>query len=122
MIICTNCSPAPRPRQDDWGWGDVGSLARLVNSGDKKPVTPALDRVAAEGTVFTRFHTLASVCSPSRASCGAPESGRGARKMSRQLRVAKPTKSERGVRSYAQRKNTAMICTPHAFFNENMSS
>ena len=53
---------------DDWGWGDVGAFASLVNNGDKMPVTPSLDQLAAEGTIFTRFHTMASVCSPSRAS------------------------------------------------------
>lgn len=40
----------------------------MVNSGDKPPLTPNFDRMATEGTIFTRFHTLASVCSPSRAS------------------------------------------------------
>ena len=53
---------------DDWGWGDAGAYAKLVNGGDKPPVTPHLDRMASEGTMFTRFHTLASVCSPSRTS------------------------------------------------------
>eukprot|EP00037_Helgoeca_nana_P014910 m.140010 g.140010 ORF g.140010 m.140010 type:complete len:516 (+) comp22773_c0_seq2:134-1681(+) len=53
---------------DDWGWGDVGAYAKLVNSGDKPPLTPHLDRLATEGTIYTKFHTLASVCSPSRAS------------------------------------------------------
>eukprot|EP00039_Didymoeca_costata_P002180 m.58057 g.58057 ORF g.58057 m.58057 type:complete len:510 (-) comp11152_c0_seq2:40-1569(-) len=53
---------------DDWGIGDVGAYAKMVNGGDKPPVTPNLDQLASEGTMFTRFHTLASVCSPSRAS------------------------------------------------------
>ena len=39
-----------------------------MNSGDKPPLTPNLDRLATEGTLYTKFHTLASVCSPSRAS------------------------------------------------------
>ena len=64
---------APKPNlafvlADDWGWGDAGAYAKLVNGGDKPPVTPHLDRMASEGTMFTRFHTLASVCSPSRTS------------------------------------------------------
>ena len=42
---------------DDWGWGDAGAYAKLVNGGDKPPVTPHLDRMASEGTMFTRFHT-----------------------------------------------------------------
>eukprot|EP00051_Salpingoeca_urceolata_P017525 m.239577 g.239577 ORF g.239577 m.239577 type:complete len:545 (+) comp18979_c0_seq4:46-1680(+) len=53
---------------DDWGWGDTGAYASMVNGGDKPPLTPNLDKMATEGTMFTRFHTLASVCSPSRAS------------------------------------------------------
>ena len=51
-----------------WGWGDVGTYASAVNGGDKPPKTPELDRMAREGSQFTRFHTLASVCSPSRQS------------------------------------------------------
>ena len=32
------------------------------------PLTPRLDRMAQEGTLFTDFHTMGAECSPSRAS------------------------------------------------------
>jgi arylsulfatase A-like enzyme len=69
----SNAANATRPNfvfalAHDWGWGDTGAYAKLVSGGDKPPHTPALDTMASEGTMFTRFHTLASVCSPSRAS------------------------------------------------------
>ena len=73
LFSLLGAAPAPQPNfvmllADDWGWGDAGSFAQLVTGGDKPPHTPELDRMSAEGTIFTRFHTLASVCSPSRAS------------------------------------------------------
>lgn len=46
---------------DDLGYGDVKAL----NAGSKIP-TPALDRVAAAGMVFTDAHSGSSVCSPTR--------------------------------------------------------
>ena len=46
---------------DDFGWGDVGCY------GGKVP-TPALDRLAKEGTRFTQFYVASPICSPSR--CG----------------------------------------------------
>ena len=44
---------------DDLGWGDIGAL------GSEIP-TPHIDSLAAEGVLFTNFHTAAT-CSPSRA-------------------------------------------------------
>lgn len=46
---------------DDFGWGDPASY------GGKVP-TPALDRLAREGTQFRQFYTASPICSPSR--CG----------------------------------------------------
>lgn len=46
---------------DDFGWGDVSCY------GGKAP-TPALDRMAKEGTRFTQFYVASPICSPSR--CG----------------------------------------------------
>ena len=46
---------------DDLGYGDVGFL------GQEKILTPALDRMAGEGLVFTRHYAGAAVCGPSRA-------------------------------------------------------
>ena len=44
---------------DDLGWGDIGPTGAEVP-------TPALDRLARDGVLFTSFHTAAT-CSPSRA-------------------------------------------------------
>lgn len=45
---------------DDLGYGDLGCY------GAKHTQTPHLDRLAADGTRFTNFHTPAAVCSASR--------------------------------------------------------
>lgn len=47
---------------DDLGYGDLGCM------GAKDLKTPAVDSLAATGTLFTRFYAASSVCSPSRAS------------------------------------------------------
>ena len=47
---------------DDLGYGDVHCL----NPGRGKIVTPNLDRLAAEGMVFTDAHSGSSVCTPTR--------------------------------------------------------
>ena len=51
-IILINC--------DDLGYGDLGCYGSEVNK------TPALDRMAEEGTRFTDFYMASPVCSPSR--------------------------------------------------------
>ncbi|MEM7146004.1 MAG: sulfatase-like hydrolase/transferase [Verrucomicrobiota bacterium] len=56
---------APRPNilfifADDWGWGDLSC------HGHPYVETPNIDRLAAEGTDFTRFTVASGVCSPSR--------------------------------------------------------
>jgi len=53
-IILINC--------DDLGYGDLGCYGSRVNK------TPALDRLAAEGTRLTDFYMAAPVCTPSRAA------------------------------------------------------
>jgi len=45
---------------DDLGWGDLSCY------GNRKFKTPALDRLAREGTLFTQYYQGGSVCSPSR--------------------------------------------------------
>ena len=47
---------------DDMGWGDIG-----VN-GNWAKETPNIDKMAAEGMLFTDFYAANPVCSPSRAS------------------------------------------------------
>lgn len=53
-IILINC--------DDLGFGDLGCCGSAVNH------TPALDRLAREGTCFTDFSMASSICTPSRAA------------------------------------------------------
>jgi arylsulfatase A-like enzyme len=45
---------------DDLGWGELGCY------GQKRILTPNLDRLAAEGMRFTQFYSGAPVCAPSR--------------------------------------------------------
>lgn len=45
---------------DDLGWGDLSVY------GHDRLKTPNLDRMAAQGTLFTNFYVNGSVCSPSR--------------------------------------------------------
>jgi N-acetylgalactosamine-6-sulfatase len=57
----------PRPNvifilADDLGWGDLSCY------GNRRIQTPALDRLAAQGALFTQFYAAGPVCSPSR--CG----------------------------------------------------
>jgi len=58
-------SEAARPNfvfvlADDLGWGDLGCY------GNREIRTPNLDRLAAQGLLFTQFYVSGSVCSPSR--------------------------------------------------------
>ncbi|MSR43585.1 MAG: N-acetylgalactosamine-6-sulfatase, partial [Pedosphaera sp.] len=45
---------------DDWGWGDLSC------HGHPYVKTPNIDRLAKEGTDFSRFTVASGVCSPSR--------------------------------------------------------
>ncbi|CAN7937193.1 unnamed protein product [Ixodes hexagonus] len=47
---------------DDMGWGDLGVLGHPAKE------TPNIDRMAAEGMLFTDFYTASPLCSPSRAA------------------------------------------------------
>ena len=67
LSVTSSLSGAERPNVvliygDDVGYGDVGAY------GSKMIPTPNIDRLAAEGLVFTDGHCQASTCSPSRFS------------------------------------------------------
>mgnify|MGYP003604099653 CR=1 FL=1 len=47
---------------DDWGYGDLGCY------GNETIQTPCLDKLAGQGTRYTRFYVTSPVCSPSRCS------------------------------------------------------
>lgn len=60
-------SRAPRPNiifilADDMGWGDLSCY------GNPRMKTPNLDKLAAQGTLFTQFYVNGSVCSPTRSA------------------------------------------------------
>ncbi len=64
--MCPGEEPALRPNillvlTDDVGWGDAG----CYNPNSKIP-TPNIDRLAAEGMLFTHAHTPAALCAPTR--------------------------------------------------------
>ena len=47
---------------DDWGYGDLGCY------GNETIQTPGLDKLASQGSRYTRFYVASCVCSPSRCS------------------------------------------------------
>ena len=63
--VCFGAQPAPSPNlifilADDLGYGELGCY------GQRKILTPNLDRMAAEGMRFTQFYAGSTVCAPSR--------------------------------------------------------
>jgi arylsulfatase A-like enzyme len=66
FVCCSSiASAATKPNivfifADDWGWGDLGC------HGHPYVKTPNIDRLASEGTDFSRFTVASGVCSPSR--------------------------------------------------------
>lgn len=72
VVFLQSCTPgtAPSPQKrspniililaDDLGYGDIGPF------GQQQILTPRLDRMAHEGTLFTQFYAGATVCAPSR--------------------------------------------------------
>jgi arylsulfatase A-like enzyme len=66
-VASLHAAEAPKPNillifADDWGWGDLSC------HGHPYVKTPHIDRLAREGTDFTRFTVASGVCSPSRAA------------------------------------------------------
>jgi len=67
LLPTTTAQPARHPNvvlilADDLGWGDVGF------NGRKEWATPNLDKLASQGTRFTRWYAAGVVCAPSRAA------------------------------------------------------
>ncbi len=71
LALCVSCAPEtaePEPKTnfvvimaDDLGYGDLSTYGGWIP-------TPNLDRMAAEGLLFTDFHSNGAVCSPTRAA------------------------------------------------------
>ena len=51
---------------DDTGYGDVSCY-----NADSKILTPHIDRLAAEGTMFTDAHSPCALCTPTRSPAAA---------------------------------------------------
>lgn len=51
---------------DDIGWGDLSCYGSTVVDKHGQPITPNLDRLAAEGIRFTEGYVASPICSPSR--------------------------------------------------------
>ena len=65
LIVAGSASAADRPNivfilADDLGYGDLGCY------GQKKILTPHLDRMSHEGILFEQFYAGSTVCAPSR--------------------------------------------------------
>ena len=52
---------------DDWGWSDIAAYRRYQGLSDPFP-TPNLDRMVAQGMMFTDCHAPAALCAPTRFS------------------------------------------------------
>lgn len=66
LLLTVPCSGAARPNivivlADDLGWGDAHCL-----NANSQIATPQLDRLAAQGMLFTDAHSGSAVCSPTR--------------------------------------------------------
>jgi hypothetical protein len=62
-LLAAETPPRRRPNfifilADDLGWGDLGCY------GNRQLRTPALDRLAAQGTLFSQFYVAGSVSAP----------------------------------------------------------
>lgn len=79
-IMCAGLLHA-QPRQpniifimaDDQGYGDLGAFfqqqrAKLKDASKPVELSPHLDRLAAQGAMFTSYYCAAPICAPSRAS------------------------------------------------------
>ena len=66
LVLCSSQTPAARPNVlliyvDDLGYGDTAVYGHPVVE------TPNIDRLAAEGVMFSQFYSPSALCSPSRA-------------------------------------------------------
>ena len=68
FIFCSVLAAVDKPNiififADDLGYGDVQAY-----NPDSKIPTPAMNKIAEEGMIFTDAHTSSAVCTPSRYS------------------------------------------------------
>ena len=77
LLACATVRAEPQSRSapppnviiiyaDDLGYADIGPFS--AHSGDLRPRTPSLDRLASEGIKLTHFYVAQAVCSASRAA------------------------------------------------------
>ena len=71
-MLTLMCSGANLPNvvmimSDDWGWSEIAAYRRYQGLNDPIP-TPNLDRMVAEGIMFTDAHAPAALCAPTRFS------------------------------------------------------
>jgi len=70
MVNCVAAAELPNVvmiMADDWGWSDIAAYRRFQGLDDPIP-TPNLDRLCAEGMIFTDAHSPAALCAPTRFS------------------------------------------------------
>jgi len=70
MVNCVVAGELPNVvmiMADDWGWSDIAAYRRYQGLSDPIP-TPNLDRMCANGMIFTDAHSPAALCAPTRFS------------------------------------------------------
>jgi len=102
LLLCLAASAANPPTRpnvlfvlaDDLGWGDLSCYGNTLSK------TPHLDRLAADGTLFTQFYVAGPVCSPSR--CGFFTGQIPARHRIHGHYSTKPTNAARGMSDWLE--------------------
>ncbi len=67
VAVCDDLPNVVMIMADDWGWSDIAAYRRHQGLSDPIP-TPNLDRLCAEGMMFTDAHSPAALCAPTRFS------------------------------------------------------
>jgi arylsulfatase A-like enzyme len=100
---------------DDLGWTDLGCMGSTYYE------TPHIDRLAAEGILFTNGYAAAAVCSPTRAALltGRYPARLGVTDWIRPWWViGRLSPEDRNPTEYVGGPNDKLLCPPNAFFME----